>query len=366
MHCSPVAELIDEIRAGRMIIMLDDEDRENEGDLIMAASLVRPEDINFMATHARGLICLAMSEARCQQLQLAPMVRDNRARHRTAFTVSIEAAQGVSTGISAFDRAHTIRTAVRADASPSDLHQPGHVFPLSARPGGVLTRAGHTEASADLARLAGLEPAGVLVEIMSTDGSMARRPELEQYAQKHGLKMGTIADLIRYRMRHESTLEREYEQDVETRHGRFHLVAWRDRFTRALHFSLSRGNWQEQTVVPVRVHLGNLLTDVLQLTHDEAGLSADAALATLAASECGVFVALGEAADVEQGLARLRRTEPKPTEADEVWRTSGLGAQILASLGVHRLRVIGTQRRYLGLSGFGLEVVDYAEPRKPV
>jgi 3,4-dihydroxy 2-butanone 4-phosphate synthase / GTP cyclohydrolase II len=361
MNFSPIPELLDEIRAGRMIIMLDDEDRENEGDLIMAASLVRPEDINFMATHARGLICLALSEARCKQLQLPPMVADNRARHRTAFTVSIEAAQGVSTGISAFDRAHTIRTAVHPDTVPADLHQPGHVFPLAAMPGGVLVRAGHTEASVDLARLAGLEPAGVLVEIMSTDGSMARRPELERYAVLHGLKMGTIAELIRYRMRIESTLQREYEQEVDTRHGRFQLVAWRDRYSHALHFSLSRGQWNAETIVPVRVHVDNVLSDVLQLTRDDFGISAERALAAIAEADCGVFVALGESADPEHWLARLRQ-DYRPATAADAWRTSGLGAQILAGLGVHRLRVIGTQRRYLGLSGFGLEVVDYAPP----
>ncbi len=362
MTFSPIHELLDEVRAGRMIIMLDDEDRENEGDLIMAASLVRPEDINFMATHARGLICLALSEARCRQLRLPPMVSDNRARHRTAFTVSIEAAQGVSTGISVFDRAHTIRTAVHPDALPADLHQPGHVFPLAAQPGGVLVRAGHTEASVDLARLAGLEPAGVLVEIMSADGSMARRPELEQYAAQHGLKMGTIADLIRYRMRIETTLQREFEQDVDTRHGRFHLVAWRDRYSHSLHFSMSRGNWNADTAVPVRVHVVNMLSDVMQLTRSDIGVSAERALATIAASDCGVFVALGDAADPEQWLARLRQEGRPQASAADVWRSSGLGAQILAGLGVHRLRVIGTQRRYLGLSGFGLEVVDYAPP----
>jgi 3,4-dihydroxy 2-butanone 4-phosphate synthase/GTP cyclohydrolase II len=362
MTFATIPELLDEIRAGRMIIMLDDEDRENEGDLIMAASLVRPEDINFMATHARGLICLAMSEARCRQLKLPPMVLDNRARNRTAFTVSIEAAQGVSTGISAFDRAHTIRTAVHPDAQPADLHQPGHVFPLAAQPGGVLVRAGHTEASVDLARLAGLEPSGVLVEIMSADGSMARRPELEKYAAQHGLKMGTIADLIRYRMRIESTLQREFEQDVDTRHGRFRLIAWRDRYSRALHYSLSHGVWNAQSVVPVRVHVGNVLSDVMQLTRPDIGISADRALAAIAAADCGVFVALGDAADPEDWLARLRQDGRPQSAAADVWRTSGLGAQILAGLGVHRLRVIGTQRRYLGLSGFGLEVVDYAPP----
>ena len=191
---------------------------------------------------------------------------------------------------------------------------------------------------------------------------MARRPELERYAAQHGLKMGTIADLIRHRMRIESTLQREHEQDVDTRHGRFHLVAWRDRYSRALHFSLSRGRWNETTVVPVRVHAGNVLSDVMQLARDDIGVSAERALATIAAADCGVFVALGESADPDRWLARLRREEAAQASDAEVWRSSGLGAQILAGLGVHRLRVIGTQRRYLGLSGFGLEVVDYVPP----
>ncbi|PIV32951.1 MAG: 3,4-dihydroxy-2-butanone-4-phosphate synthase [Lysobacterales bacterium CG02_land_8_20_14_3_00_62_12] len=199
MSFASIPELLDELRAGRMVVMLDDEDRENEGDLIMAASLVRPADINFMVTHARGLICLALDQARCQKLQLPLMVADNQARYRTAFTVSIEAASGVTTGISAFDRAHTIRTAVAADAGPQHLHRPGHVFPLMAEPGGVLARAGHTEAAVDLTALAGLPAAGVLVEIMAEDGHMARRPELETYARRHHLKLGTIAALIRYR-----------------------------------------------------------------------------------------------------------------------------------------------------------------------
>ncbi len=361
MAFASVPELLEEIRLGRMVVILDDEDRENEGDLIMAASMVRPEDINFMATHARGLICLAMTEERCRRLQLPPMVTDNRARNRTAFTVSIEAAEGVSTGISAFDRAHTIRTAVRPEAVAADLNQPGHVFPLSAQPGGVLVRAGHTEASVDLARMAGLEPAGVLVEIMSADGSMARRPELEEYALRHGLKMGTVAELIRFRMQAEPTLQREFEQEVDTRHGCFQLSVWRDRYTRTLHFALARGQWTAATVVPVRVHIGNVLSDVMQLTGPGLGVSADRALAMIAAADCGVFVALGEAADPEQWLRRLRQDRQAPAAAD-VWRSSGLGAQILAGLGVHRLRVIGTQRRFLGLSGFGLEVVDYAPP----
>ncbi|MBI2396724.1 MAG: 3,4-dihydroxy-2-butanone-4-phosphate synthase [Xanthomonadales bacterium] len=362
MSFSPIPELIDEIRAGRMIVMLDDEDRENEGDLVMAAELVRPEDINFMAREARGLICLSLTAERCKQLRLPPMVQDNASRHRTAFTVSIEAAEGVSTGISAYDRAHTIRTAVRPNAKPDDLHQPGHVFPLQAQPGGVLMRAGHTEAAVDLALLAGLEPAGVIVEIMSADGTMARRPELEQYAARHGLKIGTIADLIRYRAHTEATLTRVFEREVQTRHGAFRLVAYRDRFGSGLHYALVRGSVDADAVIPVRVHLKNLLVDVLMLDREDLGISAEKALATIAHEGRGVFVLLGDHRDPEAEFARLTETAlPVPALASD-WRQSGLGAQILADLGVRRLRVIGTQRRFLGLSGFGLEVVDYAPP----
>jgi 3,4-dihydroxy 2-butanone 4-phosphate synthase/GTP cyclohydrolase II len=360
MSFSPIPELIAEIRAGRMIVMLDDEDRENEGDLVMAAELVRPEDINFMAREARGLICLSLTAERCRQLRLHPMVQDNASKHRTAFTVSIEAAEGVSTGISAYDRAHTIRTAVRPNARPEDLHQPGHVFPLQAQPGGVLMRAGHTEAAVDLALLAGLEPAGVIVEIMSADGSMARRPELEEYAARHGLKIGTIADLIRYRMQTEATVTRVHEREVDTRHGRFRLVAYRDRFGHGLHYALVRGTIDAEAVTPVRVHAKNLLVDVLMLERDDLGVAADHALATIAHEGHGVFVLLGDQRDAEAEFARLIEAPlPAPAAAAQ-WRQSGLGAQILADLGVRRMRVIGTPRRYLGLSGFGLEVVDYA------
>lgn len=360
MSFSPIPELIEEIRAGRMVVMLDDEDRENEGDLVMAAELVRPEDINFMAREARGLICLSLTAERCKQLRLPPMVQNNASKHRTAFTVSIEAAEGVSTGISAYDRAHTIRTAVRPNAKPEDLHQPGHVFPLQAQAGGVLMRAGHTEAAVDLALLAGLEPAGVIVEIMSADGTMARRPELEQYAHAHGLKIGTIAELIRYRMQNEATVTRVLEREITTRHGAFRLFAFRDRIGAGLHYALVKGVIDAEQVLPVRVHVQNVLVDVLTLDRDDLGVSAERALATIAEAGVGVFVLLGDARDVDSEFARLTETSwPAPVAAAE-WRTSGLGAQILADLGVRRMRVIGTPRRYLGLSGFGLEVVDYA------
>jgi 3,4-dihydroxy 2-butanone 4-phosphate synthase / GTP cyclohydrolase II len=263
MSFAPIPELLEELRAGRMVVIVDDEDRENEGDLIMAAELVKPSDINFMVTHARGLVCLSLTRERCRQLGLPPMVQANTSSHHTNFTVSIEAAEGVTTGISAYDRAHTIRTAVRPDAAPDDLAQPGHIFPLAAQPGGVLTRAGHTEAASDLALLAGLEPAGVLVEILNADGSMARRPELEAFAHTHGLRMGSIEDLIRHRLHHEHTVERVDERTIDTEHGAFRLHTYRDRVDRSLHFALLRGEADAATPTLVRVHLQNVLADAL-------------------------------------------------------------------------------------------------------
>ena len=253
MNFASIPELLDEIRAGRMVVIVDDEDRENEGDLIMAAELVRPADINFMVTHARGLVCLSLTRERCAQLGLNPMVRDNTSPHHTNFTVSIEAAEGVTTGISAYDRAHTVRTAVKPNAVAADLSQPGHIFPLTAQPGGVLTRAGHTEAASDLALLAGFEPAGVLVEILNADGSMARRPQLETFAREHGLKIGSIEDLIRHRLETEHTVERVDSRAIDTDHGAFTLHAYRDRLTRGLHYALVRGDVGGDAPVLVRV-----------------------------------------------------------------------------------------------------------------
>src|SRR5210317_903802 len=250
-----IPELLDELRAGRMIVLMDDEERENEGDLVMAASKVRPEDINFMARFGRGLICLPLTRERCRQLQLPLMVNENQARFATNFTVSIEAAEGITTGISAYDRAHTIRTAVQPDAESGDLSQPGHVFPLMAKPGGVLARAGHTEASVDLSMLAGLEPAAVLLEILNEDGSMARRPELQRFAREHGLKIGTIADLIRYRMETEKTIEHISVHDVETDFGPFRLHTYRDTIEGRLHLALLRGEVQSDQPFLVRVHV---------------------------------------------------------------------------------------------------------------
>ncbi|MBS7457759.1 3,4-dihydroxy-2-butanone-4-phosphate synthase [Coralloluteibacterium stylophorae] len=359
---APVPELLEEIRAGRMVVIVDDEDRENEGDLIMAAELVRPQDINFMVTHARGLVCLALTRERCGQLGLAPMVRDNTAQYQTAFTVSIEAAEGVTTGISAYDRAHTVRTAVRADAKPSDLVQPGHIFPLLAHPGGVLSRAGHTEASVDLAMLAGMEPAGVLVEVLNPDGTMARRPQLEAFAREHGLKMGSIEDLIAYRLSTEHTVERIDERAIDTEFGGFRLLTYRDRIAHELHFALVRGEVDAATPTLVRVQVENPLADLLHWRRDDFGVAATDALRAIDAEGRGVMVVLSAQRDAEALLSRLRA---EPTTADRrdagQWRRNGAGAQILADLGLGRLRVLGTPRRQIGLAGFGLEVVEYVE-----
>ncbi len=363
MSFDPIPDILADIRAGRMVVILDDEDRENEGDLIMAAEKVRPEDINFMVREARGLLCLTLTEQRARQLGLKPMVSDNTSPYHTNFTVSIEAAQGVTTGISAHDRARTIQVAVKPDAKPQDLSQPGHVFPLIARPGGVLTRAGHTEAGCDLAGLAGLEPAAVLIEILNEDGSMARRPELEAFARRHGLKIGTIADLIRYRLETEKTVQRVLAEDVETEFGSFHLVAYRDLLRHDLHFALVKGRVDDDAPVLTRVHVRNTLSDVLHLKREDLGLTVTAALRRIADEGRGVLVVLSGEDTAEALLARLEhRTPPvRPGLAGEQqeWRQLGLGAQIVGDLGVRRLRVLGTPRKLVGLGGFGLEVVDY-------
>lgn len=353
MAFASIPELIAEIRAGRMVVVVDDEDRENEGDLIMAAACVEPKDINFMAREARGLICLSLTRGRCEQLGLKLMVADNRTPYQTAFTVSIEAASGVTTGISAFDRAHTIRTAVAPAAQPTDLRQPGHIFPLMAQPGGVLARSGHTEAAADLACLAGFEPAGVLVEVMDDDGRMARRPQLEKFAARHGLKIGSIADLIRYRLETEHSVERVAERSVQLPTGNFRLIEYRDHIERATHLALVHGVVRADQPVLVRVQGLELGRDVLGLG-EGGSVPVQRALAELAAAPAGVLVLLHAA---QLGLAAA---VPEVAAQGELrqWRTNGIGAQILVDLGVRQLRVLGTQRRFVGLPAFGLALVS--------
>ena len=362
-----VEELLADLRAGRMVILMDDEGRENEGDLLMAASLVRPEDVNFMARYGRGLICLTLARERCAQLRLPLMVSETDREHRTNFTLSIEAVEGVTTGISAYDRAHTVRTAVRPDARPEDLRQPGHVFPLMAQPGGVLTRAGHTEAGCDLARLAGLEPAAVIVEIMSEDGTMARRPELEEFARRHNLKIGTIADLIRYRLRTERSVERLAEREVDTEHGRFHLVCYEDHVGRDVHLALVRGRLDGPQPPVVRVHLIDTLRDVLGVHDDTRAWTLSAAMARIAREDAGVIVILRQSEAPRElvdavGALGSRRL-PEAAAAGSVLRTFGVGAQILQDLGVQRMRVLSAPRQLHGLSAFGLEIVEYIGDR---
>lgn len=365
---SSVEEILAEIRAGRMVVIMDDEDRENEGDLVMAASLVRPQDINFMARYARGLICLTLTQERCRQLRLPLMVSDTHAKHQTNFTVSIEACEGVTTGISAADRAQTVRVAVAPNARPDDIVQPGHVFPLMAQVGGVLSRAGHTEAGCDLARLAGLEPAAVIVEILADDGTMARRPQLERFAQDHGLKIGTVADLIRYRLENEKTILRGPECSIETEWGSWRLVAFEETVNRKVHLALVRGEVSPEDAMLVRVHLEDPLTDLTGQTRSPGAWTLHRSMAHIAREGRGVVIVLRQTQDGVTLLSRISdlaleeqgvRLPQPPVSAD--LRTYGVGAQIVAELGIRRMRVLGTAKRMLGLSGFGLEVVEYLE-----
>ena len=362
MSLNSIQEIIHDLRQGRMVVVMDDEDRENEGDLIIAADLITAESINFMAKFGRGLICLTLTKERCRQLRLPLMVNVSDQLESTNFTVSIEAAEGVTTGISAADRATTVRAAVAPDARPEDLVQPGHIFPLMAQPGGVLNRAGHTEAASDLALLAGFEPAGVLVEILNPDGTMARRPELEAFARAHGLKIGSIEDLIRHRLETEHTVERIDSRPIGTDHGPFVLHTYRDRLTRGLHFALARGEWTDADPVLVRVQAQNPLADALHWRRDDFGPLVGDVLALIAAEGRGVLVLLGDAPDAEATLARIREQPAPPASkagALAQWRRNGAGSQILADLGARHLRVLGTPRRQVGLAGYGLEVVDY-------
>ena len=365
MALNTIDDILADFRQGKMVILMDDEDRENEGDLLMAASMVRPEDVNFMARYGRGLICLPLTRERCQQLRLPLMVHDNSSPFSTNFTVSIEAAHGVTTGISAYDRAHTIRTAVRPDAKPEDLVQPGHIFPLMAQSGGVLTRAGHTEAGCDLGRLAGLEPAAVLVEILNEDGTMARRPDLELFAAHHGLKIGTIADLIRYRMQNEKSLERVADAVMPTEFGPFRVLTYQEVLDRQVHFALVKGEIHPEQPVLVRVHVQHLLSDLLALRLPDSGWPLRDALQRAAREPAGVVVFLSRAEDPASLIRRMRGYRFGSTDARRAadssaeLRTYGLGAQILLDIGVRRMRVLGTPKRLSGLSGFDLEIVEY-------
>ncbi len=360
-------ELIEDIRQGNMVILLDDEGRENEGDLVMAAELTRPEDINFMAHYGRGLICLPLSREHCQRLRLPLMVNNNQTSHGTNFTVSIEAAEGVTTGISAADRARTIQTAVASDTKPEDIVQPGHIFPLMAQDGGVLARAGHTEAACDLARLAGLQAAATIVEILNPDGSMARRPDLEGFAAKHDLKIGTIEDLIRYRIHNEKTIERVAECDFPSVFGQFRLIAFQDVIENGLHLALIHGEIDEKKPCPVRVHVENLLYDSLGSTIDSGWPLSDALNRLGEAQEGGVLILLRPPKDnraLVSQIQRLQFSQSHSEQADksdepEDFRTYGIGAQILAELGVRKMRLMSAPKVFHGLAGFELEVIDF-------
>jgi 3,4-dihydroxy 2-butanone 4-phosphate synthase / GTP cyclohydrolase II len=364
---NPIKELLDELRAGRMVIVMDDEDRENEGDLVIAAARVRAEDINFMARYGRGLICLTLTRERCGELRLPLMVSDAADRHGTNFTVSIEAAEGVTTGISAQDRAQTVRAAVAPGARPEHLRQPGHVFPLMARPGGVLIRAGHTEAGCDLARLAGFEPAAVIVEILNDDGTMARRSDLERFAAEHHLKIGTIADLIRYRLENESSIERVSDQAVETEFGPFRMCWYRDCVHGSLHVALVRGSLAGTAPPLVRVHLHDTLRDDLGLQPARGGWTLRAALERIAGEDNGVVVILRESQDPAATMESLRALEQgapqgeSQAEPGSVLRTHGVGAQILHDLGIKKMRVLSAPRQLPGIAAFGLEITAYED-----
>ncbi len=364
---SDIEDIITDIGAGKMVIMVDDENRENEGDLIMAAGKVRPEDVNYMATHGRGLICLTLSRERCTQLRLPLMVTDTDAHHATNFTISIEAAEGITTGISAHDRARTIQAAVAANAKPEDLSQPGHIFPVMAQPGGVLTRAGHTEAGCDLARLAGLEPSAAIVEILNEDGTMARRPDLEKFARAHGIKIGTIADLIRYRLEKERNVERIDEQVIETEHGEFRMYCYDDHVNRAVHVALVKGNLDSAQNPLVRVHLQDTLGDVIGVQSRTLGWPLHSAIERIAREEAAVIVLLRDQEtsrdfmESVEGLVSASDDLKERRAGDNVLKTYGVGAQILRDLGLSKIRVLSAPKHMYAISGFDLEITEYVE-----
>jgi 3,4-dihydroxy 2-butanone 4-phosphate synthase/GTP cyclohydrolase II len=357
---SPIAEIIVAIRSGEVVILVDDEDRENEGDLVFAAEFVTPEKINFLAKHGRGLICMPITEAHAQRLGLRPMVAHNRSRHGTNFTVSIEAAEGIATGISAHDRALTIKIAGSENARPQDIVQPGHVFPLVAQPGGVLVRAGHTEACCDLAALAGLTPAAVLCEIMRDDGTMARLPDLIEFAAEHRLKIGTIADLIEYRSRNESLVQRAAERDLTTPWGAFRLVAYRDLALGSIHLALVLGKPGAQDETLVRVHEPLSVMDLIDTGSSTHTWGIGEALEAIRRSGCGVAVLLNCTQSAEALEARVTEADARRGVSRSFdLRVYGIGAQILRDLGVRRMRLMAAPRKMPSMAGFGLEVTGY-------
>ncbi|MDP2263396.1 MAG: bifunctional 3,4-dihydroxy-2-butanone-4-phosphate synthase/GTP cyclohydrolase II [Hydrogenophaga sp.] len=364
---SPVEDIVADMRAGRMVILVDEEDRENEGDLVLAADHVSAEAINFMARYGRGLICLTLTRERCERLQLPPMVARNGTKMGTAFTVSIEAAEGVTTGISAADRARTVQAAVASDAQVTDLVQPGHIFPLQAVDGGVLMRAGHTEAGCDLAGMAGCSPAAVICEIMKDDGTMARLPDLQVFAAEHGLKIGTIADLIEHRSRHDSLIEKIGERTIQTAFGEFVVHAFKDKPSQGLHLALVKGQWAADETVAARVHEPLSVLDALETGRSMHSWSLDQSLAHLAKVGKGVAVLLncGEsAAQLLEQFEGTARASQAPERGRMDLRTYGVGAQILRECGVHKMELMGNPRRMPSMTGYGLEITGYIVNKK--
>ena len=359
---SPVEDIVADMRAGRIVILVDEEDRENEGDLVLAADHVTPEAINFMARYGRGLICLTLTRERCEQLKLPPMVVRNGDKKGTAFTVSIEAAEGVTTGISAADRARTVQAAVAPKALADDLVQPGHIFPLQAVEGGVLMRAGHTEAGCDLAAMAGCSPASVICEIMKDDGTMARLPDLQLFAAEHGLKIGTIADLIEHRSRNESLVQKLGTRSLNTAFGEFTAHAFRDGPSGALHLALVKGQWTPDQSVAVRVHEPLSVLDALEVGRSMHSWSLEASLRHIAESGAGVAVLLNCGETAAQLLAQFEgtaRSAQAPERGRMDLRTYGVGAQILRECGVHKMQLMGNPRRMPSMTGYGLEITAY-------
>lgn len=358
-HISSVETIVAELAAGRMVVVVDDEDRENEGDLLMAADFATPEAINFMARYGRGLICLTLTAERCDALKLPMMVTANGSPYGTNFTVSIEAAQGVTTGISAQDRAITVLAAVAKNATATDIVQPGHIFPLRAMDGGVLARAGHTEAGCDLARMAGASPAAVICEILKDDGSMARLPDLLPFAAEHGLKVGTIADLIKYRAEHESLVVEFARKSVNTPYGEFECVAFTDGPTRQTHLALVKGTIDPAQPTLVRVHEPLSTLDWLQADESTHSWTLPKALQAIAAADCGVVVLLNCAESAAALLDKFAPPSAVPSKKPMDLRTYGLGAQILKHLGVQRMQIMASPRKMPSMGGFGLETTGY-------
>jgi 3,4-dihydroxy 2-butanone 4-phosphate synthase/GTP cyclohydrolase II len=362
-----IEDIIADLKQGKMVIMVDDENRENEGDLIMAAEKVRPEDINYMARYGRGLICLTLTRERCAQLRLPLMVEETDQHHATNFTVSIEATEGITTGISAHDRAKTVQAAVSKNATPDQLSQPGHIFPIMAQPGGVLTRAGHTEAGCDLARLAGFESAATIVEILNEDGSMARRPDLEEFSRKHDIRIGTIADLIRYRLEKERFVERIAKKPVSTDYGDFTLYCYDDQVSQSVHVAMVKGDLTKVKSPLVRVHIQDTLGDVLGVQATALGWPVTDAIRRISEEETGIVIILREQESSRDLMDAVEDLSLKPDQLnekrinDDGLRTYGVGAQILRDLGVSQMRVLSAPKQMYAISGFDLKITEYVE-----